>query len=220
MTSNHRPSLPNGNRLPLFFFCGSFSGRYGQSGPAWIEKFEYEHMGCLADGSAIPPNVYFKTVKMLLVERAGTWARFALGLSSLLEKEELSQTDVAYFKQRFIAEFPDPSSSPTIPQKYVDEIESLIQDPTEDLHQFHARIKFHLQPMMMVCQKFPIQEKRRSMETAILELGKKNFQYGILDQDYRRASYASCYIDAGMSLDDLLEYIQNFTEEGYKAPRN
>lgn len=211
MASDSAVTVLKENRLPLFQFCGAFSGKYGESGSAWIKKFEYEHRSHLPNKCAIPPKAYFDTIKMLLVDRAAAWARFALGISALLEKENPEQDEVDYFKQRFITEYPDPSSlAVVIPQQYAEEIESMTQEPSETLNQFYARVKRRLWPLIGLCRKFPSKYKRSSMETAVLELGKKAFAYGIWDQDFRRTAYIAQYIPE-MPLDEMLDYIRDFT---------
>ena len=211
MASGSAVPVPKENRLPLFQFCGTFNGKYGESGTAWINKFEYEHRSHLPNECGIPPKVYFDTVKMLLVDRAAVWARLALGISALLEKENPKQEDVEYFKQRFITEYPDLSSlAVVIPQQYADEIQSMTQEPSETLNQFYVRFKRRLRPLIGLCRKFPSKHKRSSMETAVLELGKKAFAYGIWDQDFRRTAYIAQYIP-NMPLDEMLEYIRDFT---------
>ncbi|MCJ1352775.1 MAG: hypothetical protein MMC33_002759 [Icmadophila ericetorum] len=135
-----------GIRRPLFTFCGSFKGRHGESGPAWLKKFEYEHESYLPPGVTIPARIYLETVQMLLIEHAAVWTEMTVEILHLFSLRSPTQDHVARFKQLFLAQYPHITSLYTfVPPNVMMEVEHLAQDRFESLTSYHKRTQSILQ---------------------------------------------------------------------------
>lgn len=135
-----------GIRRPLFVLCGPFNGRPGESGPAWLRKFEYEHESYLPLGVTIPASAYLETVRMLLTEHAALWAEVTVEVVHLLSLQSPTQDHVARFKELFLAEYPPLTSLYSIvPPVVMTEIERLAQDRFENLSSYYKRAQSLLQ---------------------------------------------------------------------------
>ncbi|MCJ1352844.1 MAG: hypothetical protein MMC33_002828 [Icmadophila ericetorum] len=133
-------SQPN-NYCPTFTFCSTFSGKNGQSGQRWLQKFEYEHERYLVAGSRITPEIYLRTVDMLLVEDAETWADTTAQVAELFLEKSPCQDDVEKFKALFNHKYP---ARATIQFNFTSEIGKLRQGPDESLESYYNRVRYLL----------------------------------------------------------------------------
>lgn len=124
---------------PALTFCGDFSGKEGRiSAARWLKRLEWELEPFQLYGHAFA-GTFLRSVDLLLIGDAATWADTSEEVSYLLSMLQPSLEDVTRFKDLFQARFPSKSFEPTSTSdsfnKELHNLEQMKGEPLKDYYQ-------------------------------------------------------------------------------------